>query len=82
MDFIVENGDDIIGKVSFDDVPGSMMTDLLTAVTRGKKTDDVSIDPNNYNKLRVSTLREMLHEKGLDVDGSREAMVALLQENS
>ena len=29
MDYIVANGDKIMGKVSFDNVPGSMMTDLL-----------------------------------------------------
>ena len=33
MDYIVANKDDIIGKVSFSDVPGDMMTDLLTAVS-------------------------------------------------
>mmetsp|Transcript_8077 Transcript_8077/g.18230 ORF Transcript_8077/g.18230 Transcript_8077/m.18230 type:complete len:88 (+) Transcript_8077:1187-1450(+) len=29
--------------------------------------------------MRVSTLRKKLHEKGLDVDGSRKAMIALLR---
>ena len=82
-DFIVENKDDIIGKVSFDDVPGAMMTDLLTAMSRGEqKNNDSNDDTINYNKMRVCTLRNMLHEKGLDVDGSREAMIALLKENS
>ena len=32
--------------------------------------------------MRVCTLRKMLHDKRLDVDGSREAMIALLKENS
>lgn len=31
--------------------------------------------------MRVNTLRKLLHEKGLDVDGSREMMVARLEEN-
>ena len=35
-----------------------------------------------YNKMRVSELREMLDDKGLDVDGSREAMIAILKEQS
>ena len=83
MDYIVENGNDILGKVSFDDVPSYMMTDLLTAVSRGepKKDDDNNSDSINYNKMRVGTLRKMLDEKGLDVDGSREAMIAALQES-
>lgn len=35
-----------------------------------------------YNKMRVVKLRKMLDEKGLDVDGSRESMIALLKERS
>ena len=79
MDFMVENGDDIIGKVSFDNFPGHLVTDLLTAVTRGKKKDSTIGDTPDYNKMRVGTLRKMLDDKGLDFDGSREAMIALLK---
>ena len=87
MDFIVKNMHSIMGRVSFDNVPGSSMTDLLAAMARGAQTtgvegggeEDESI---KYNKMRVGTLRKMLDEKGLDVDGSREAMIALLKENS
>ena len=69
MDFMVENGKDILGKVSFDDVPGSVVTDLLTAVTRRKEKDSgSSADTSDFNTMRVGTLRRMLHEKGLDVD--------------
>ncbi|KAL7537192.1 hypothetical protein ACHAXR_010471, partial [Thalassiosira sp. AJA248-18] len=82
MDFIVGNMDDIIGNISFESVPSSMMMDLLTAVNRGKKKDDDSSNANNFNTMRVSTLRRKLHQKGLDVDGSREAMIALLKEHS
>jgi hypothetical protein len=84
MDFLVENWNAAINKVSFDDVPGSMMKDLLAAMARGKKEDNGGSDddPIGFNTMRVGTLRKMLHEKGLDVDGSREAMIALLKENS
>ena len=92
IDFIVENVEDILlGKVSFDNVPGLVVTDVLTAVAaRGKKEDDdddassgsdVS-NNNNLNTMRVATLRNMLCDKGLDVDGTRESMIALLKENS
>jgi len=30
--------------------------------------------------MRVNVLRRLLHEKGLDVDGSREAMIGALKE--
>lgn len=89
MDYIVENGKSILASVSFEDVPGAMLTDLLTAMTRGKEKDQVRsggfgriIHNNNFDTMRVSTLRKKLHEKGLDIDGSRETMIALLKENS
>ena len=81
MDYVVANREGIIGKVSFSNVPGDMMTDLLTAVARRESGDDNN-GSINYNKMRVGTLRKMLYEKGLDVDGSREAMIALLKENA
>jgi len=81
MDYILANKGDIIGKVSFDDSPGSIATDLLTAVARGEQ-NETNGDNTDYNKMRVGTLRKMLDEKGLDVDGSREAMIALLKEHN
>ena len=80
MDYIVSNKDDIIGKISFDDVPGGTVTDVLTAVSRGEQRGEG--DSKDYNKMRVGTLRKLLDRKGLDVDGSREAMIALLKEES
>jgi hypothetical protein len=83
MDFIADNKSEAIAKLSFDDVPGHLMKDLLTSVARGEKEGlDASTDPNDFNTMRVSTLRKMLHDKGLDVDGSRETMIATLKENS
>jgi len=79
MDYIVANKRDIIGKVSFDNLPSSMMTDLLTAMARGEAGGG---DSKDYNNIRVGALRKMLDKKGLDVDGSRESMIALLKENS
>ena len=56
-----------------------MMKDLLAAMARGEQSDDNSNGTIDYNKMRVGTLRKMLHDKGLDVDGSREAMISTLQ---
>ena len=80
MDYIVENGNDILGKVSFDNVPGSMMADLLTAMTREKNKASNVETGDQFTTMRVSELRTRLDEKGLDVDGSREAMIATLKE--
>jgi len=78
MDYIVANKRDIMGKVSFDNVPGGTVSDVLAAMARGEESGEGSTD---YNSVRVRTLRKMLDEKGLDVDGSRESMIALLKEN-
>ncbi|KAL7529388.1 hypothetical protein ACHAXR_002939 [Thalassiosira sp. AJA248-18] len=82
MDFLVENGNEAVKKLSFDDVPGSVVKDLLTAMNRGKSNVNGSKDETDFSTARVNMLRKMLHEKGLDIDGSREAMVARLEENS
>ena len=80
MDYILANKGNIIGKVSFNDFPGHLVTDLLAAVARGEQSGDG--DSKDYNKMRVGKLRKMLDDKGLDVDGSREAMIALLKEHN
>ena len=85
MDYIVANKREITGEVSFDNVPGAMITDILAAMARGEEGSEYDSDSEDghridYNKMRVGTLRKILYEKGLDVDGSREAMIALLKE--
>jgi len=84
MDYIVKNKHDIIGKVSFDNAPGHLITDVLTAMARGEQPEGSGEEEDKvkYNKMRVGTLRKMLDKKGLDVDGSREAMIALLKEHN
>ncbi|EJK52760.1 hypothetical protein THAOC_27936 [Thalassiosira oceanica] len=83
MDFVAENGDKIVGKVSFDDVPSSLISDILTAFSQGKKaTRTGSSAPDDDLKfMRVGDLRKRMHEKGLCIDGSRETMISLLREN-
>ncbi|KAL7540669.1 hypothetical protein ACHAWF_006749 [Thalassiosira exigua] len=68
MDYLA-NSESALDTVSFSDVPGHLMKDLLASV-------------HVNNDVRVNTLRMKLHEKGSDIDGSRETMMALLEENS
>ena len=87
MDYIAANKHSIIGKVSLDNFPGHLATDLLTAVARGEQPEGSGgggeeDESTKYNRMRVGTLRKMLDEKGLDVDGSRESMIALLKEHN
>ncbi|EJK55825.1 hypothetical protein THAOC_24399 [Thalassiosira oceanica] len=81
MDFAAENGDRIVGNVSFDDVPGNLISDILTAVARGKRSISESAPEDDLKFMRVGELRKRLHDKGLCIDGSRETMIALLREN-
>merc|ERR1711862_216754 len=76
MDYIASNGEDILKKVSFDNFPGHLVRDLLTAMA-ARETKSNKIDC--IDMTRVNALRQKLHEKGLCLDGSREAMIALLK---
>jgi hypothetical protein len=82
MDYIVKNKTEILKKmVSFDDVPSNLMRDLLAAVTRGEREEGgVGGEHENlFTTMRISELRQKAHEKGLDVDGSREMLIAALE---
>jgi len=80
MDFVAENGNKIVGNVSFDAVPGESMSDLLTAVARGKEPVGDAAPEDDLKFMRVGEMRKQLHDKGLCIDGSRETMIALLRQ--
>ena len=83
MDFVAENGDKIVGNVSFSTVPSELISDILTAFAQGKTSSGEAAAPEDDLKfMRVVELRKRLHDKGLCIDGSRETMIALLRENS
>jgi hypothetical protein len=75
MDFIVENTDEVIEKISFDNAPGNLMRDLMLAYNRAGGGSG----ENEFNAMRISELRWKSHEKGLEVDGSREMLIAALK---
>ena len=80
MDFIVANSLEVADKVSLKDVPPGLFADLLTAMNMGKQKEDGNNIGNNLSTIRVDELQGKLHEKGKDVDGSRETLVQRLQE--
>jgi hypothetical protein len=82
MDFIVKNKDEVMDKISFDEmIPGNLMRDLLAAVARGEREEGGADGDNNarFNAMRISELRQKAYEKGLEVDGSREMLIAALK---
>jgi hypothetical protein len=81
LDYMMENRDEVLEKLSFNNVPGTLMRDLLAATARGEVRNNgtnVHVD-NQYNALRISELRQRAHEKGLNIDGSRELLIAALK---
>ena len=82
LDFLAENSVEAAQNISFSDVPGHIINDLLVAFGRSKKSDGSENDKDKYSTMRVSELRRMLDEKGLDVDGPREAMIEALKSSA
>jgi len=93
MDFIVETKEEVMQRVSFNDVPGDVCKDLLAAMARREdvagsddvkeaEAQDVDVEMKNFSKMRIGDLRQRLDEKGLGIDGSREALIATLKEHS
>jgi hypothetical protein len=83
MDYIVENKAEVMKKLSFANAPGTLVMDVLAAVSRGERvaggSGGDSDDESHFNAMRISELRKRVHEKGLNVDGSREMLIAALK---
>ncbi|KAL7434816.1 hypothetical protein ACHAXM_004347 [Skeletonema potamos] len=58
------------------------MKDLLVAVGICKRGGQGTERERDLDVMRVDEQRRKLHEKGLDVDGSREAMIDALNVNA
>ncbi|EJK45265.1 hypothetical protein THAOC_36123 [Thalassiosira oceanica] len=69
---------EVAEKVSFDDMPSRLMTDLMVAMARSERK---SSRGDELSMMRVSDLRRLAHEKGLGVDGSREMLIASLKDD-
>jgi hypothetical protein len=81
MDFMLENKGEVRKKVSFKDAPGDLISDFLAALERGERKDRTDGDSwTDFSAMRISELRRKAHEKGLNVDGSREMLIAALEE--
>ena len=82
MNFLAENSTEAAEKISFADVPGHVIKDLLVAFSSNNKIEANGTSGDELTTLCVSALRRKLHKMGLDVDGSREAMIASIKSNS
>jgi hypothetical protein len=84
LDYMVENKVEVLQKVSFEDAPGTLIGDVFAAVARGEKKSGNNAADNDDQlcTMRISDLHRKVHEKGLDVDGSREMLIAALKGSS
>ena len=58
------------------------MKDLLIAVGRKDKNDSSTANVDEVTTLSVSALRRRLYKLGLEVDGSREAMIEAIKNSN
>jgi len=81
MDYLAEHHDEAVRSLSFPDIPGDVVKDLMIAFGRKMKGNGGATggSKDDLNMMRVSELRIQLVKLGLDVDGSREAMIEALQ---
>jgi hypothetical protein len=86
MDYLIENSSKVMDNISFNDLlTPTLMRDVFAAVSRGLKNSGVSCggedgdNDSRLNSMRISELRQEAHKKGLNVDGSREMLIAALK---
>jgi hypothetical protein len=84
MDFIVENSAEVMDNISFNDLlTPTLLRDVFAAFSRGKKNlvsgGGDGDNKSRFNSMRISELRRESHKKGLNVDGSREMLIAALK---
>ena len=84
IDYFVANSADVMASDGYEQIEQSpsITKELMLAMAAGsKKRHAEDSSGGDIKRMRVSTLRQKLDEKGLDVDGSKEMLVARLLEN-
>ena len=86
MDFFVENAQDVMASDGFAQLKESpaVMAELMELALGGSKkrpAESPDAKSKDYKRMRVATLRQKLDEKGLDVDGSKEAIISRLEKS-
>ena len=81
MDFVVGNKMEILQKKTLQGAPEGLLTDMLAAMARMDNENPNSAVGGSvqFGGLRISDLRRQVHGRGLDVDGSRETLIAALE---
>jgi len=84
MEFFAENAQAVMASKGFNQVAESpaIMREMMAIGFGGRKKRPASSNADSerdYKRMRVSTLRQKLDDRSLDVDGSREMLVSRLE---
>ena len=80
LDFLSSaNKIEVAEKVSFDDIPRHLIKDWMVSLAR--REGEGSGKGDTFSTMRVSQLRQLAHEKGLSVDGSREMLITAIKDS-
>ena len=84
MDFFAQNKVEVLKKVSLKDLPEGLFTAMLVAMGQedGAGGHAAGTARDRLRTMRVSDLRRKVYEKGLNVNGSRDMLIAALEESS
>ncbi len=82
MNFLADNHREAAANISSTDFPPHVVKDLLIAFGRSIKKDANETNADELTTLSVSELRRKLDSMGLEVDGSREAMIESIKSHS
>ena len=82
VNFLADNHSEAAANISFTDCPGNVVKDLLVAFGRNNTNDANETNADELTTLSVSALRRRLDARGLEVDGSREAMIESIKSHS
>ena len=74
-----EHTEEVLASDSFEDMPksDSVMREILSVAAMNKAGE--KMDADDFTKLSINELRAKLHEKGKDIDGPRQALIAQLK---
>lgn len=84
IDYFVANADEVMATEGYTQVTESptVLAELVEAMTSGKKkrpVENTTTAPGDFKRMRVASLRKRLDQNGLEVDGSKEMLVARLE---
>jgi hypothetical protein len=84
IDFFAANLESVISSPGWANIRESaaLLAEVMEVLAKKKKrpAPDNADEERDYKRMRVSTLRRKLDEKGIDIDGSRDVLINRLEE--